>query len=84
MWSSYGKEKERPGDGVRGNVIIVGPNTPGVINPGKRIKVGVMPDHVFSPGIIGMVSRSGALTYEIAWHISKAGLGQSTWGTLEQ
>ncbi len=62
----------------RGNVIIVGPNTPGVINPGKRIKVGVMPDHVFSPGIIGMVSRSGTLTYEIAWHISKAGLGQST------
>jgi len=62
----------------RGNVIIVGPNTPGVINPGKRIKVGVMPDHVFSPGIIGMVSRSGTLTYEIAWHINKAGLGQST------
>lgn len=37
-----------------------------------------MPVHVFSPGIIGMASRSGTLTYEIAWHISNAGLGQST------
>jgi len=62
----------------QGNVTIVGPNTPGVINPGKRIHIGVMPVHVFQPGIIGMVSRSGTLTYEIAWHISNAGLGQST------
>jgi succinyl-CoA synthetase alpha subunit len=62
----------------RGNITIVGPNTPGVINPGKRIHVGVMPGHVFKPGIIGMASRSGTLTYEIAWHISNAGLGQST------
>ena len=62
----------------RGDVIIVGPNTPGMINPSKRVHVGVMPVHVFRPGIIGMVSRSGTLTYEIAWHISNAGLGQST------
>jgi len=61
-----------------GNIIIVGPNTPGVINPGRRIHIGVMPVHVFRPGIIGIASRSGTLTYEIAWHISNAGLGQST------
>jgi succinyl-CoA synthetase alpha subunit len=61
-----------------GNVIIVGPNTPGIINPGLRMHVGVMPAHVFTPGVIGIASRSGTLTYEIAWHISKAGLGQST------
>ncbi len=59
-------------------VIIVGPNTPGVMNPSNRMHIGVMPVHVFRPGTIGMVSRSGTLTYEIAWHISNAGLGQST------
>ena len=61
-----------------GNIIIVGPNTPGVINPSRRIHIGVMPVHVFRPGIIGIASRSGTLTYEIAWHISNTGLGQST------
>jgi len=61
-----------------GNIIIVGPNTPGVINPSIKMHVGVMPAHVFRPGIIGIASRSGTLTYEIAWHISNAGLGQST------
>jgi len=59
-------------------VIIVGPNTPGVINPRKKIRIGIAPAHVFMPGVIGIVSRSGTLTYEIAWHISEAGLGQST------
>ena len=59
-------------------VIIVGPNTPGVINTSSRMHVGVMPVHVFSPGTIGMASRSGTLTYEIAWLITNAGLGQST------
>jgi len=58
--------------------IIVGPNTPGVISPLKRVKVGIMPDHIFRAGIVGIASRSGTLTYEIAWHISNAGLGQST------
>ena len=62
----------------RGNIIIVGPNTAGVINPRVRAKVGIMPSHIFSPGSIGIVSRSGTLTYEIAWHISKTGMGQST------
>ncbi len=59
-------------------VIIVGPNTPGVINPRKKIRIGIAPSHIFMPGVIGIVSRSGTLTYEIAWHISEAGLGQST------
>jgi len=63
---------------TKGDVTIVGPNTPGIISPPHRIKVGIMPDHVFRPGNTGIASRSGTLTYEIAWHISNAGLGQST------
>ena len=59
-------------------VTIVGPNTPGVINPSHKVHIGVMPAHIFKPGTVGMVSRSGTLTYEIAWHISHAELGQST------
>jgi succinyl-CoA synthetase alpha subunit len=60
------------------DAIIVGPNTPGVISPGLRVKVGIMPTRVFRPGTIGIVSRSGTLTYEIAHHISEAGLGETT------
>ncbi len=59
-------------------VTIVGPNCPGIINPVNQVHMGVMPGHVFRPGSIGMISRSGTLTYEIAWLISSAGLGQST------
>lgn len=62
----------------KNNVTIVGPNCPGVINPIHKVKVGIMPDHIFKAGNVGIVSRSGTLTYEIAWHISDAGLGQST------
>ena len=61
----------------KGDVIIVGPNTPGAINPPDRVKVGIMPGRIFKPGIVGIASRSGTLTYEIAWHVSNGGLGQS-------
>lgn len=56
---------------------IVGPNTPGVISPGES-KLGIMPSHVFSKGYIGIVSRSGTLTYEIARELGKRGYGEST------
>jgi succinyl-CoA synthetase alpha subunit len=56
---------------------IIGPNTPGIITPGE-CKLGIMPAHIFRQGKVGMISRSGTLTYEIAASLTRNGFGQST------
>lgn len=59
-------------------VTVIGPNTFGIISPGEKTKMGIMPNHIYKPGPIGVVARSGTLSYEIAFSLTNGGFGQTT------